>query len=403
MKRLSFALGLVAVGIAIPASVGALTPLYEDTLASAQSAFRSYADVSVPHIQVPTVVEVPLEGMELDYSVFLVEDLTNNVPEPYQFVQETYKNPTPISIATQGWYAHTIGNLVDGNPATSIEFPFDGSETSNTTTFTISSDRPFTASGVAFRLAEYSSLPERVSIASIHDGVSKTLIADRPLEAATVRFPSFTMRELTVTLTYSQPIQFTEVVLLEEGMEVTQAQVLRFLAQPGHIYRVYFDADRSISLPSRKETGNLWNDEGVYRLPSISVISNLAYTEADVDGDTIPDKRDNCPHVSNVDQRDVDNSGYGDACEDFDRDYVFNDIDNCPNDPNYDQGDVDGDGIGDVCDPQESRLTERFPWIPWVGMGGAALVLVILFAMTASMGRREDTDPTNTPFKNDSA
>ncbi|HYV85401.1 MAG TPA: thrombospondin type 3 repeat-containing protein [Patescibacteria group bacterium] len=47
---------------------------------------------------------------------------------------------------------------------------------------------------------------------------------------------------------------------------------------------------------------------------------------------------DNCPNVSNPDQRDSDNDGRGDAC------------DNCPFAANPDQRDSDGDGFGDVCD-----------------------------------------------------
>ena len=47
---------------------------------------------------------------------------------------------------------------------------------------------------------------------------------------------------------------------------------------------------------------------------------------------------DNCPDVDNVDQKDSDSDGVGDAC------------DNCIDQSNEDQLDTDGDGIGDVCD-----------------------------------------------------
>ena len=51
--------------------------------------------------------------------------------------------------------------------------------------------------------------------------------------------------------------------------------------------------------------------------------------------------QDNCPLVSNPDQKDTDPAGSdkkGDAC------------DNCPTIPNLDQEDTDGDGLGDACD-----------------------------------------------------
>jgi len=109
-----------------------------------------------------------------------------------------------------------------------------------------------------------------------------------------------------------------------------------------------------------------------------------------VDSDGVPDIRDNCVSVSNSDQQDINNNGRGDACDDFDQDGIINSKDNCPDNPNRDQRDTDSDGVGDVCDKEESRITERYPWIPWVGIGFAAVVLIVLLVLTARA-----TPPTN--------
>ena len=85
---------------------------------------------------------------------------------------------------------------------------------------------------------------------------------------------------------------------------------------------------------------------------------------------------DNCISTINPDQIDVNRNGRGDACDDFDQDGLINTRDNCPNIPNRNQIDTDGDKIGDVCDNEESRTTEKYPWLPWVGIGFAGLVLV---------------------------
>lgn len=57
----------------------------------------------------------------------------------------------------------------------------------------------------------------------------------------------------------------------------------------------------------------------------------------DNDGDTHPNRLDNCPNAANADQADGDGDGIGDAC------------DNCVEAANYDQADTDGDGQGDAC------------------------------------------------------
>jgi len=89
-----------------------------------------------------------------------------------------------------------------------------------------------------------------------------------------------------------------------------------------------------------------------YADPSNPVTVAGVQCVVDTDGDGIDDSRDNCPNDVNVDQKDTDNDGIGDACDkDIDNDGVLNAQDNCPTVANRDQADDDGDGIGDACDP----------------------------------------------------
>lgn len=104
-----------------------------------------------------------------------------------------------------------------------------------------------------------------------------------------------------------------------------------------------------------------------------STIYTGAITADDVDGDGIPNEKDNCPKLFNpirpMDigrQADGDQDGIGDACDicpadktqkceratgaDFDADGIPNGTDNCPEVANPSQADRDNDGVGDACD-----------------------------------------------------
>jgi len=98
-----------------------------------------------------------------------------------------------------------------------------------------------------------------------------------------------------------------------------------------------------------------------------TAIDNVAIS-ADRDGDDVFPPLDNCPTVSNADQIDGDQNGWGAACDDLDQDGVENRADNCRQVANPDQADVDEDGRGDACQSGARLMIsarfggQRAPW-----------------------------------------
>ncbi len=209
------------------------------------------------------------------------------------------------------------------------------------------------------------------------------------MDKQTIYFPQTTSNKWMITFFFSQPLRISELRLNQDNAINSNARAIRFLAQPAHSYRIYFDPDRS-AIAAVHEAGNLAFTKDVSIMPAVSSQNNPNYIIADIDNDGVPDIRDNCVSVSNTDQQDINNNGRGDVCDDFDQDGVINSKDNCPSNPNRNQKDADSDGIGDICDKEESRITERYTWIPWVGIGFAALVLIVLFTLTAKSTRETE-------------
>ncbi|XP_022686668.1 cartilage oligomeric matrix protein-like isoform X2 [Varroa jacobsoni] len=95
------------------------------------------------------------------------------------------------------------------------------------------------------------------------------------------------------------------------------------------------------------------DNDGVANYPdNCPLVSNPDQRDSDKTGnDNLGDACDNCPTVYNPDQIDTDHDGQGDECDrDADGDGIPNHADNCPLTVNPDQSDQDGDGLGNSCD-----------------------------------------------------
>lgn len=368
-------------------------PAFAQDVASAVpdviSSYRSYRDVPTLTIQVPTVIEIPFDGIAMERMDFAILNETTNLFEPSFFQQEI---PAALPSLTSDIppLEGNLQNLADGDDRTSTEFRLPDNAQGQVR-IGIQYDKPVTASSLMLLLDNHVALPLTVEIRAIVNGAEKIILASSKPQGYTISFPKNTAQMWTVTFAYGQPLRISELTLVREDAQAS-VRALRFLAQPEHTYRIYFDPDRRAN-PQTRESGNLASAKDVLRVSAGPAQGNPSYVIADTDGDGIPDIRDNCVSVANADQEDIDGNGRGDACDDFDQDGILNSEDNCPNHPNRNQKDADGDGIGDTCDTEESRMTERLPWLPWAGMGGAAVVLVVLFVLTLRHGRSSPPSP----------
>lgn len=377
---------LLALVVLSPGTVQAVTEVVINTDVTA---FKQLTRVSNLAISEPKVVELtyPEKAAQSD---FLVLEESTQTPQPIQ-AEAIQTSAAAFSVTP------AVGNgsvLTDSNSSSYVDFPLN-TEGTNQTTLTYSFQKPTSISGIMLNFATYSQAPDFIKI----EGSSPTeIILDTTrYTSPTLRFPKLTVSNLTVTLTYSQPLRLTTAGIIEEQPNPTSGIAVRFLAKPNQNYIVYSDPDRNQRIRTAP-AGNLFLETDPIRL-SPTPTNNPLYKPADTDTDGIADTIDNCPAVSNADQNDSNNNNIGDLCDDIDFDYIINTKDNCPDDANPNQSDVDGDGIGDVCDATESRFTEQYPWLPWAMMAGTAVIITFLaLQMARSVKlRHEDVSTQDQP------
>lgn len=363
--------------------------LKQKSVSSVASAYRFYKEINNLSIIVPTVVEVNFATDFIERFDFAILDKTTNSFEPHYFKQETLTNEVPVSVVT---FPNIEGanSMIDKDNRTYADFILPD-DIQGETQIILSSPTSITSSKLTILLDNNVALPNSVEIRALVDGQNRIVVANQKMNQQTVLFPQTTSDKWQIIFKYSQPLRISELRLNQDNATKSNNRAVRFLAQPNHSYRIYFDPDRSAEAPVG-EAGNLTSAEDVFVIQSVSSQKNPEYVIADVDNDGVPDNNDNCVSLANPDQKDINGNGRGDICDDFDQDGFINLKDNCPNNPNRDQRDTDSDGIGDVCDNQESRVTERYPWIPWVGIGFAAITLILLLVLTARSNYIEKQD-----------
>jgi hypothetical protein len=376
MKKILFSLAFIGAMFSFCGFVYAQSKTEVDL-----SAFKQYREVPTISAKIPTVINIPF-----------TEQFTSSIIAVYDNVAKTF---VPSSL--KGGYSEKgsafvvsdvsgkLYDMNDNNFDTFNEFDLSLAEEKGSVTLQLKSDELITSSSFTAMFDKNVALPNTIAINAVVGGQEKVILAQTVMNSQTVNFPKTTSKEWIITMIYSQPLRIVEISLNQQNSQLVQTNNLRFLAQPGHDYKIYFNADRPVGTYFG-ETGDLMSDEGVLTISNSKVFTNGLYKQSDSDKDGIPDLLDNCVSVANPDQKDIDGNKRGDTCDDFDKDGVINSVDNCPNTANYNQRDSDGDKIGDVCDTEESRLTEKYKFLPWFGIGFAALVIIgMLIVMIKGM------------------
>lgn len=342
-----------------------------------------------PGVTIPTVVEIPVSDSAFRVHDAVLYEETTKEFQPYLYVEtQTAVRAKAVATTSATPSLGSVSALVDGSGDTLAEFPIGGERTSSLE-LVVNFSRPVSLSGFALALDQYVSLPQAVSVSvpsAVDSSAPHIVLAQSSLSGTTVRFPRVTTSSLTIQLWYGQPLRIREITFLEEDAVSASARSVRFLARPGERYTLYAYSDQGYMAPVG-ESANLKDNADVKRLSSGSLLPNPLYQPADSDEDGVTDHRDNCVLVANQDQRDENQNGQGDLCDDSDRDRVMNGEDNCPAHPNRAQTDTDRDGQGDVCDGEESRITEKYAWMPWVAVGLGIVVVGGLFVSVLKRSR----------------
>ena len=119
---------------------------------------------------------------------------------------------------------------------------------------------------------------------------------------------------------YGQSLSADLIHLGASGVAANASEPLLIgLARPPILFRNYFQGTTAIEAFYRSVPYLSWMN--VYLGDPLMTSVARVTTGEDLDGDGVPDARDNCLEVPNRDQRDTDGDGYGNLCDaDFDND-----------------------------------------------------------------------------------
>jgi Thrombospondin type 3 repeat len=362
---------------------------------------KSYRDLSkVPSISilVPTIVEVDFDSNQVYADSFLVYNDTTKQFIPSQLMYaDTFKPRVTRSVDTVS--LNDQSQLFDNNYGTMSDFYLNKVDTGSAI-ISVDFQNPIKSNSLTLSLDNYVSLPSSITIKATISDREVTILNKYTPKSTIVTFPEATSNKWIVELAYAQPLRVSEIIF-NNNFNVVSKKSIRFLALPNNSYTIYVNPEilkRNDLYTS--ESPNFNTNDGVKKLGLLNISTNPTFVLSDIDDDKIPDIKDNCVNVSNPLQEDININGRGDLCDDFDSDGVINSKDNCPDVVNRNQKDTDGDGLGDSCDYAESRLTEKYPFIVWFGIGFASLVFLGLLYIVGNKIRKDNKNDVPPPTQN---
>jgi hypothetical protein len=345
--------------------------------------FRKIVSISEIQIKTPSVVEVEIPK-QIYSSNFAVSNLTQNKFEPYAVVfNNDYTEKTPQNITATGISNSRV--LFDANFNTFAQFDVDDNG-NGYTEISYSFDESIRSNSLYISLEQFVSMPNYVTIKTVEGDQEKIVVSKVKPSGNLINFAETSSKNWKVEISYSQPLRINE-LQIKDLTQKENTRFIRFLAQPENKYEILAEPDLVLN-QNISERPNLYSNDGIVKSRVVEVKDNPNFVLADTDNDNIPDINDNCVNISNSDQLDVNENGRGDVCDDFDKDGVINSKDNCVNDPNSNQTDTDLDGKGDTCDNEESRFTEKYPWIVWGGIIFAGLIFLTMFGIAITKVRK---------------
>ena len=350
------------------------------------SQFKAVKFITLNQFTIPTVVEFPITEQEKAQQPFIMYEVEGD--KPVSYLTKTISGEPPITIST-GSATPDIPALHDNNVSTFFEQKVMGDVSD--AIFFYKSAVPITASSLKVTLSPNAYKPTDVTVYSFTGpGNLNIIVSHVPFNDGVIYFPQNTSNNWQIMFSHTQPLRIAKLELVPDNKIVQEYSILRFLAEPGKSYRLYLTPDRAVPVPATEYVNLEDPVANLVRISAPQSRQNEFYKPADSDTDGIVDDTDNCAYTANPDQLDVNNNRIGDACEDFDRDGFTNSVDNCPNNPNNSQQDTDSDKIGDACDPDESRLTERLWWLPWLGIVVGFGTVLFIFKTTVQAQKKTD-------------